>query len=129
MADRDKVICDLQILRTWCAADPIYGIGLTCRECDMAVGWLDNALELLKAQEPRLFKLDDVSAWIMQKPLDREPIYVEVKDRFCVWMVDDAIDNYVPATDLSGELYGKTWRVWSAKPTDEERKKVAWDAD
>ena len=51
MADRDKVICDLQILRTWCAVDPIYGIGLTPRECEMAVRWLDDALELLKAQE------------------------------------------------------------------------------
>lgn len=52
MADRDKVICDLQILRTWCAVDPIYGIGLTPRECEMAVRWLDDALALFKAQEP-----------------------------------------------------------------------------
>lgn len=129
MADRDKVICDLKILRTWCAVDPIYGIGLTPRECEMAVGWIDDALALLKAQEPRLLTLDDVAAWVRQKPLDREPIYVEVKDllgTWGAWMVDE-IASYLPETDLSSELYGKTWRVWSAKPTDEQRKAVSWN--
>ena len=85
-----------------------------------------DALALMKAQEPKLFTLDDVSAWIRQKPLDREPIYVEVKDLFGAWMVDE-IASYLPETDLSGELYGKTWRVWSAKPTEEQRKEAKWN--
>lgn len=28
---------------------------------------------------------------------------------------------------LRGEDYGKTWRCWPRKPTDEERKAVKWD--
>ena len=84
---------------------------------------------LSKAQEPRLLTLDDIAAWVRQKPMDREPIYVEVKDllgTWGAWMVDE-IASYLPETDLSGELYGKTWRVWSAKPTDEQRKAVSWN--
>ena len=29
--------------------------------------------------------------------------------------------KYIP------EDYGKTWRCWSARPTDEEKRKVAWE--
>ena len=90
---------------------------------------LDIALALLKAQEPRVLRLDDIAAWVRQKPMDREPIYVEVKDllgTWGAWMVDE-IASYLPETDLSGELYGKTWRVWSAKPTDAQRREAKWD--
>lgn len=88
-----------------------------------------DALALLEAQEPRILTLDDIATWVRQKPMDREPIYVEVKDllgAWGAWMVDE-IASYLPETDLSGELYGKTWRCWSARPTDEQRKKVEWD--
>jgi len=52
MDDRKKVIDNLQILRTWCDVDSQYGRGLYAGECEKAVGWLDDALELLKAQGP-----------------------------------------------------------------------------
>lgn len=47
MADRENVIVNLQILRTWCAVNPRYGMGLDADECKKAVGWLDEAIELL----------------------------------------------------------------------------------
>ena len=52
MDKKDKVISKLQILRTWCAVNPIHGMGLGIDDCENAVEWLDAALELLKAQEP-----------------------------------------------------------------------------
>ena len=48
MADRKKVIEGLQVLRTWCAVNPDYDMGLSIEECRSAVKWLDAALELLK---------------------------------------------------------------------------------
>jgi hypothetical protein len=54
MADREKVITELQILRTWCAVNPEYNKGLCIEDCRSAVEWLDNALALLKAQEPKI---------------------------------------------------------------------------
>ena len=126
MIDRDKVIKGLEHhSRCQCS----FGNGDICpywsAENDSAILCRD-ALELLKAQEPRVMMADEVEKWVRQKPIDREPIYVEVKDSFCAWMVNDYCD-YLPETDLSPELYGKTWRVWSAKPTEEERKKAEWD--
>ena len=118
MIDRETVIRHFQ--------DAIEASGNNNKWRFVRLDIIEDAIELLKEQEPRLFKLDDVSAWIRQKPLDREPIYVEVKDLFGAWMVDE-IASYLPETDLSGELYGKTWRVWSAKPTEEQRKEAKWN--
>lgn len=55
MIDREKqerIISHLQILRTWCAVNPDYEKGLSIDDCHKAVEWLDDALDLLKAQEP-----------------------------------------------------------------------------
>jgi len=51
MDDRDKVISNLQILRTLCVTGAYHGIGMNHYEYEEAVGMLDDALELLKAQE------------------------------------------------------------------------------
>ena len=52
MADYEKVMGNLQILRTWCAVNPRYSKGLDAGDCEKAVGWLDDALEILKEHEP-----------------------------------------------------------------------------
>lgn len=52
MTDREKVVWNLGILRTWAEVNANYGIGLSVADCDQAVKWLDAALALLKAQEP-----------------------------------------------------------------------------
>ena len=49
---REDVISNLAILRTWCAVNPNYGIGLSVVDCLKVVTWLDDAITLLKAQEP-----------------------------------------------------------------------------
>ncbi len=53
---REDVISNLAILRTWCAVNPNYGIGLSVVDCLKVVTWLDDAITLLKAQEPMLVK-------------------------------------------------------------------------
>ena len=53
MTDCEKVVGNLQILRTWCAVNPRHGMGLNAGDCEKAVGWLDDALALLKAYKRR----------------------------------------------------------------------------
>lgn len=92
---------------------------------------IDNALELLKEREPRVLTLDEV--------LERQPFHLWVEEIgmepqvFPVALVEDiyqdakfnwAVDK---ATLLNDEDYGKCWRFWSAKPTDEQRMAVKWD--
>lgn len=50
---RDEIIKKLAILRAWMAVNPKYDKGLDAEDCVAAVPWLDEAIEALKAQEPR----------------------------------------------------------------------------
>lgn len=47
---RKNVIVNLCILRTWCAVNPDYGMGLDVEECGKAVGWLDDAIGMMQAE-------------------------------------------------------------------------------
>lgn len=95
-----------------------------------------DALQLLKAQEPRVMTLDEVVTaklgtvvWLedFDKPdvisglLKRVFIYTKVIDFL---IVKEEVNNEVTA-DL--EVYGSEWRCWTAKPTEEQRKAAKWD--
>lgn len=51
--NRQNVIDHLQIIRTWAAVgkDPIYR-GIESNSCESIEKWIDDALALLKEQEP-----------------------------------------------------------------------------
>lgn len=60
MIDRDKMISRLQIIRTWAEVGKNYN-GIQGEGCLRdVVDWIDDALELLKAQEPRVLTLEEV---------------------------------------------------------------------
>lgn len=138
MIDCEKVVGNLQILRTWCAVNPRHGMGLDSGECEKAVGWLDDALALLKAYQPRVLTLDEIedgeSYWF-----EGESYWCSDGKEFvtrpviCVHREDDAQKPYITFVwqfgTFSWELedYGKTWRCWTSRPTDEQRKAVKWD--
>lgn len=50
-ADYEKVVCYLQIIRTWAEVNRKCG-GIHPDCCEDIVKWIDEALELLKEQEP-----------------------------------------------------------------------------
>ncbi len=134
MVDYEKVVGNLQILRTWCAVNPRHGMGLDSGECEKAVGWLDDALELLKAQQPRMLTVEEV------KVSEGKDLILEYRP----WGCEDGI---VTAATIEGcgrkgvlfamsvmcdyltynRKYPMGWRCWSARPTDEQRKAVVWD--
>ena len=80
----------------------------------------------LKAQEPRVMGVDEVWEWVGKQRVDREPICVEVKDNICAWIVSDEYWDMQMDINLSSDLYGKTWRCWTADPTDEQRGATPW---
>lgn len=67
MTDREKVVSHLQILRTWCAVNPDFGMGLDIDDCPKAVEWLDAALALLKEYDEALKLM--VYQYCTMKPL------------------------------------------------------------
>lgn len=107
MPDLEKVIqgIDMCLHRFCCGADcPYYSEG--CME-----QLREDALVLLKEQEPRVLTWEEAEkaevCWLEQRGY--EP-----------YATDDA-DTWNP------EIYGKVYRCWSLKPTDEQRKAIKWD--
>jgi hypothetical protein len=88
----------------------------------------EEVIALLKAQEPRVIDFDDV--------IGGDECWLEAINGACgyadcyactgtgeVQVFRCNFDNpqYIKASD-----YLKTWRCWTSRPTDEQRKDVAW---
>lgn len=91
----------------------------------------------IDANAPRVLTLEEVKDSI------GEAIYFESRGTYMGKIVfpilpalftQHGLMRYVhPQSSHYSELglhdYGKVWRCWNARPTDEQRKKVKWDAD
>lgn len=119
MPDREKVIKGLECCSAMsgdeCRRCPYSS---DCRDEILPVGMVhlaNDALELLKEQEPRVLTLEEARTYEVVWPEDKgegelHPLIVQ--------------NNM---NDSKHYKYGIHWRVWSAKPTDEQRKAVKWD--
>lgn len=123
---REKVIKGLEC----CAEDCVDG----CPYEDLDVeGWnycttllCRDALELLKAQEPRVMTLEEIPdavfGWMEMFgqiiPCVLEDVYADDTVGFA--NIEDGHD-YMDASD-----YGKTWRVWTSQPTAEQMEVTSW---
>lgn len=100
----------------------------------------DDFIELcLSSDEPRVMTLDEIGNAL------KMPIWKETKraheDLYNGWVLAYDIQTGLGITgtrlgmsEPSGRVgwyklddYGKTWRCWTARPTDEQRKVVKWD--
>lgn len=101
-------------------------------ECTKALA--ADALELLKGQEPRVMTLDEAAAaqevWV--------EAWLSVPKKYVImvtslYLTDDCKNFELELLGIGkkafmlAEDYGHTWRCWSAKPTDDQRKAVKWD--
>ena len=129
MTDREKVIKGLECLANNCSVCysdcPYYKIPSCFRMISA------DALALLKAQEPREMTLEEIK--------DGESYWFSAGKEFvprpviCIHREDDAQKPYITFAEQYGtfswetEDYGKTWRCWTARPTDEQREAVPWN--
>lgn len=99
-------------------------------DCEAYDSFVRSAVELLKAQEPRILALDEIK--------EGEPYWFEVSGDFvrpviCLHREDDAIKKYITFVWQYGtsswemEEYNVGWRCWSARPTKEQRKVAKWN--
>lgn len=91
-----------------------------------------DALELLKAQEPRVLTLEEVEA------LPYGHVIIETDKNDPIRWLDALL--FIKNTNFSfdfitlegkarllGTEYNREWRCWTAWPTEEQRKAVKWD--
>ena len=96
---------------------------------EMPLGLTLDALELLKEQEPRMLTQEeakslqhDTVVWYEHKSQhDSIPRIIDRTSGYGIRFTDGAIRCF------GIDVYGKRWRLWSARPTDEQREAVPWD--
>jgi len=85
--------------------------------------------DLLKAQEPRIMTLTETKTM-------NAPVFFEIKSGVIYdWVIRcNANEKYVFFAIRNGTIqiyrvdrYGISWRCWTSRPTDEQRKAVKWD--
>lgn len=93
-----------------------------------------EALELLKAQEPRVMTLEESSAinggdivWIEDRSLNQMIVGIKFQSpsENCYYVM--LIGSKRPQP-FSKELYEVNWRCWTSRPTDEQREATPWNA-
>ena len=102
------------------------------KDCELAV--MADALELLKAQEPRVMAIEEVKhaeagsvAWVEWRREGK--INSVIFFRLINKGIDDSLEFHVLDGFVAVRLacYGTEWRCWDSRPTDEQRKAVKWD--
>ena len=98
-----------------------------------------DALELLKEQElsPRVLTLEELQKapsgsllWTEWKSTAESPMYpVEFLSIYSHTFPDGVTEKVIEFSQgMDYEyMYGKQFRLWTAKPTDEQRKAVKWE--
>ena len=130
---REKVMAGLECLTRDDSA--AYATECEKRDCpyrntDCEITVMEDAYNLLKAQEPRVMTIGDLYGYDMG--------YYERKDEEVVWPVliahggpdaDGTVglvrkDAFEIMADCG--LINQTWRIWTAYPTIDKREAVKW---
>ena len=126
MIDRESVI--RQLTQHIARADYIETDWMDC----VSVPMLRGALTLLKEQEPKILTLEEV-----KKLSDHDVAYIETTiSSFvnpAIYQPENGNDDYacVVSTWLKSgfyawNTYGKDWRLWTHKPTQEQMEAAPW---
>ena len=135
MIDREKVISALEICSNnsfcnncWYWNNPHEG------DCNDAL--MRDALELLKAHEPRVMTLEELEDWdgaVFFEIYETDMYYALIEDIELTACINGGYTfvNVEPGEYhrrvWDGEHYGKIWRCWTSRPTDEQREAVKWE--
>ena len=130
MIDREKVIKALEGI----------GIALDMDGHHNDAQAVRDALALLREQEPRALTLDEVRRnreWVVWIECDysKTQNIGQYKGKVC-WHNNYLSDWERFLTIESGEYlfresdkYGKTWRCWNARPTEEQMRETPWEGE
>lgn len=137
MIDREKVIKGLEC----CMAEKICASKCPYKgQCDDGGYYyskaIEDAISLLKEQEPRVMTLEEVEDALDSVVWVDRPLFDNLSNEYAL------IDSYsrklqivelrYPFYDKDYRersdyvTYGKTWRCWTSRPTDEQREAIPW---
>lgn len=142
MADIEKVTKGLECHKNGlCQIDDKTSCPYWECEKDCSKHLMADALELLKEQQPRLLTLVEVIKHYVVPDDIRDDLYKKVEYQYNIkplyfdfpmsdndafilhWRGYEHVEKFLEDWKVD---YGKTWRVWSDKPTEEQRKAEPW---
>ena len=93
----------------------------------------DDALALLKEQEPHVVTLAELYEWPGERPIYVETVLNEYN--WAIFHCHTSIATYFSVFEggdtkkriYSHEKYNKFWRCWATEPTDEQRIAMTWE--
>lgn len=139
MADREKVIDILGACGTDdCDNCPLNGDERCSGFVDVPVKVLMDALALLREQEPRVLEFLEISEtttyWMednreanQKTTCIPETIMDIMGDRIFTIPVVKLLNGYAPVISKNREGYGKTWRAWTSRPTEQQMRDTPWE--
>ena len=92
-----------------------------------------DALALLKEQEPRVLTLEEIRSGAVEvvwlEDADKAEVIPGIWFRLSNEGEDEAVDIHIRDGFVGArlEVYGKTWRAWTSRPDEDQRKAVAWN--
>lgn len=92
-----------------------------CQWACQTDGILEDALALLKAQEPRVMTIEELRGY-------SGPVWVEWRDERYAYENGWEVATFTEEYAADDETYnGKDYRYWTSRPTDEQREAVKWE--
>lgn len=96
---------------------------------------LDFAIEALKALEPRVMTLEEVKqhnnqdgcVWFEQPTYNAVAAFIRKEDLEIEVISPYILGNPINHGYWTNGNYGKRWRCWTSRPTDEQREAVKWE--
>lgn len=111
-----------------------------CSECPGDHCHVCTALELLKAQEPRVLQIKEmafleIAVFIETNgTLEGKGTDLFLAIPYIYAVSQNMLDGYIAFVDGNTDVYdlqaidyGKSWRCWTSRPTDEQRKETPWN--
>lgn len=98
---------------------------------------LRDALSLLKAQEPRVMTLEEIEdaldnvVWLdipgAENLADGFSLIMAYSRKYGFVLLDSPFGDNPSQDRFEYTDYNKTWRCWTARPTDEQREATPWE--
>ena len=123
MIDREKVIKGLEEVQHYIKIENLPAHTLKAKLV------IDDAIALLKAQEPRVMTWDEVKAWHEIDEIDRDPIFVEYRYEKAFGPSRWYISRFGigAMSDDEKKVYNKYIRCWTSRPYQATREMTPWN--
>ena len=129
MTDLEKVIKGLEKCKRYeCDDCTEKGATKAPWDCPAYDDFVDSAIALLKAQEPRLLTIEEITGdgecWF--EGINGACGYADCY--MCTGSKEVEVNRISMKPEyVSWDDFKKKWRCWSYRPTDEQRKAVKWE--